>query len=46
MNKRKMSKRAGKVVFFICCIILAIAFWFVVKYGQIDALAHGLTRFC
>ncbi len=30
--------RVGKIFFAIGCLLLAIAFWFVVEYSQIDSL--------
>jgi hypothetical protein len=46
MKKIKLSKSAGKLIFFICCIILAFAFWFVVKYSHLAALPLALAEFC
>ena len=31
--------KGGKIILFVCCLFLAIAFWFMVKYGMIEGLS-------
>ena len=39
MKKKNLDPRAGKILLAIGCLLLAIVFWFVVKYGQIETFS-------
>lgn len=41
MKKKILGKKAGKIFFAICCIILAFIFWFVVKYNDLGGMPIG-----
>lgn len=38
MKKKGSAIKARKIIFLLCCIILALIFWFVVKYNEISGL--------
>ena len=38
MKKKSSAIKAHKVIFLLCCILLALIFWFVVKYNELSGL--------
>lgn len=38
MKKKGSAKNAQKIIFLICCVVLALIFWFVVKYNELSGL--------
>ena len=46
MKKKSFGKKLGKILFAICCIILAFAFWFIVKYNHLGGVALDLFKNC
>lgn len=45
MKKNLFSMKGGKLVLAICCLVLAVVFWVLVKYLQAGGLASLAMNF-
>ena len=45
MKNKIFGTKAGKIIFAVCCVILAFIFWFVIKYNQLSELPSELFLF-
>ena len=46
MKKFSLEKVAGKILFGVCCVILAFVFWFIVKLCNLCGLPLEFFKYC